>query len=168
MGMLCCVLWWSWAELAFGSLFWLLCVIRKSPETPLCLVEEGTVVVDEPSRQHSQNGYSKLKEAETKGGSITPWNRNKVGVFYLQRDQCHDPLGMEILAGRVHTFSGTRVTWSMHSPGCQFPLPPGWNNPAAPIHWRWATPSPGWAKYLEPVRQEDNPTNWPANALWCC
>lgn len=39
------------------------------------------MVADMPSRQYSQNGYSKLDEVETKGGSTTPWNGNQVGVM---------------------------------------------------------------------------------------
>lgn len=78
--LLCFVVVLGWT--GFWESVWLLCVVRKSPETPLCLVEEWTVV-DGPSRQHSQSGYSRLNEAETKGLNITALNRNQVGVFYL-------------------------------------------------------------------------------------
>lgn len=38
-------------------------------------------------RQHSQNRYCRLDEAETKRGRITPWNQNHVGVMHRpQRD----------------------------------------------------------------------------------
>lgn len=61
---LSCVLWWPFSELAFLSLFCLLCVVWKCPGIPCAMA-------DVPSSQHFQKRYSELDKEETRGCGIT-------------------------------------------------------------------------------------------------
>lgn len=79
---LSCALWWPWLELAFWSLFWLLCHMEVSRKSPMLLKVHEWHGVDMPSSQHYQKRCPIIGKTEMKGCRTAPGTRNQMGVVW--------------------------------------------------------------------------------------